>query len=326
MKITFSTRARRAIVGGLAAALALAGCSSAADSADGSDGPAAGVRVIEIQGASYEIPAEPQRLVGVHNASIQPILEAGGTLVAAAQYPESIIAPGNRAAYAAIPEKFDVTDGVNTEQVLTFSPDLVLAIDRNTPEELAHLEAAGPLAIFKVDGEARSDWRGRVAGAGEILGTSDKVDALEKKYQDRAAQIKSEYAAELAANKIVVISSWDNTGFTAYGPDSMAGRIFTDAGATFIDAVQDDSGEKSPGEFIGAFENLGDVTDAGIVLVGSNFEGEYDEFQRTLVESPLLSANAKVVAPVGLTTVSGYSQAFYMLDQFEAALQQTRGA
>lgn len=325
MLTPFSTRARRLLVGGIVAALALSGCSSAADSAAGpGDVDATAVRTIEIQGSSYEIPADPQRLVGLHNASVQPILEAGGTLVAAPKLPESIIAPANRAAYAAIPEKFDDAAGISAELVLTYSPDLVLGVDRNAPEELANLEAAGPLAIFKIDGEARSDWRGRVAGAGEILGTSDQVDALEKKYQDRAAQIKSEYAAELAANKIVVVNSWDNTGFTAYGPNSMAGVIFTDAGATFIDAVQDDSAEKSPGEFKAAFENLGDATDAGIVLVGSNFEGEYDEFQRVLVDSPLLSANATVVAPIGLTTVSGYSQAFYMLDQFEAALKQAR--
>lgn len=183
-----------------------------------------------------------------------------------------------------------------------------------------------PVAVMQISGPGRSDWQGRSESAGEILGSVDKVNELKSALAARQASIKETYADILAANTVTVLDSYETGNLYAAGTKSMVGDLFTPAGVRFAPSVTGAGTrpDSNPGEFDASTERLGDYLDADIIFVGSNFDGQYNQLQKDLLANPLLAARSSSVQPLGLTTISSYAQADYMLDQLEAALKSAR--
>lgn len=306
-----------------ALAFALAGCSSGVEDEAAPNGE----RTVSVQGVETTIPAHPERIIAVHNAATQPLIEAGGEgrIIAAQNLPVAMMPAANRQAYEAIPDKIDTA--ATAESLGALNPDLIVTFDTNQPGANDELAKVAPVAVMQISGQGRADWQGRSAAAGEILGTSAKVEELKKALTARQAKIKADYADVLAAKTVTVIDSYEAGNFYAVGTKSMVGSLFAPAGVRFAPSVTGAGSrpESNPGEFSASMERLGDYLDADIILVGSDFDGEYNALQRQLLANPLLSSSTKPIQPLGLTTISSYAQANYMLDQLEAALQAARG-
>lgn len=306
--------------GALAAAgvliLGLGACSS------GDEAPA-GERIVDVQGDELAIPDQPNRIISVHNAGTQPLIEAGAgdRLVAAQQLPIASIPPANRAAYEAIPNKIETN--TPAEKLIGFDPDLFVSFNSADPGINEELAKVAPVVQLKISGERRPDWQQRTAVIGEVLGTSDVVEDLHEKLTARQSEIKEKYADVLAANTVVFLDSYERGNIYAAGTKSMIGDLFTPAGVRFAPSVTGGGteAESNPGEFMASAEKLGDFLDADIILLGSNFDGGYNELQEALLANPLLARTDKIKQPIGLGTISSYAQANYMLDQLEKALQ-----
>ncbi|GAA3958609.1 ABC transporter substrate-binding protein [Gordonia caeni] len=300
-------------------AVGLVGCSSGTDSADGE-------RTVDLQGVETTIPDHADRIISIHNASTQPLIEAGGAdrIIAALEMPAAMVPPANRAAFEAIPDKIELN--TPAESLAAMSPDLIVTFDSNEPGNNEEMTKIAPVAVMQISGPGRADWQGRSQAAGEILGSTDKVDDLRSALTERQETIKKTYADVLAANTVTVLDSYETGNLYASGTKSMVGDLFGQAGVRFAPSVSGDGTrpESNPGEFEASTERLGDYLDADIIFVGSNYDGQYNQLQKDLLANPLLAARSASVQPLGLLTISSYAQANYMLDQLEKALKAAR--
>ncbi|MFM9377326.1 ABC transporter substrate-binding protein [Gordonia sp. VNK21] len=310
-------RSRRrwgALVAAGALTVSLVACSSGDDAA-------AGDRTVDVQGHELVIPDHPDRIASIFNASTQPIIELGAAdrLVAVQTLPAANVPPANRAAYEAVPNK--VAYNTPAEKLVPFDPDLIFSFngaEKGVNEELGKI---APVAVMQTHGDKRADWQDRTDTIGEILDVPDEAKELKEALTKRQKDISEKYADVLAANTVVFLDSYERGNVFAAGTESMVGDLFTPAGVRFAPSVSGrGGGSDNPGEFTASAEKLGDFLDADIILVGSNFDGGFNELQQALLDNPLLARSDKIKQPIGLATISSYAQANYMLDQLEKAL------
>ncbi|GAB07376.1 ABC transporter substrate-binding protein [Gordonia amarae] len=302
-------------------AVGLVGCSSG-DSGDGGD-----EHKLTLQGTEVTLPSNPQRIISVHNAGTQALIEvgAGDRLVAAATMDTPMVPPANREAYAKIKNKIDGT--APAETLTQYDPDLIVTIDAGDPGANKDLAALAPTAIMKIRGTERTDWEGRTKSAAAILGTTDKFDALQEKLKRRQISIKTTYADVLTKVKVTVLDSHEPGEIYVAGTKSMIGDLFGQAGVVFADSVTGDgtAPDTNPGEFTASPEKLGQFLDADAIFVASDFDGGHNALQRQLLNNPLLKSSKKPVFGLGTVTISSFAQADYMLDQLEKALSELQG-
>lgn len=305
-----------ALAAGAAAVVALASCSSGAGDADGD-------RDVDVQGTTYSIPSDPQRIVAIFNAATQSLIEAGGgdRIVAAQELDITGVPPANREAYEAIPAKIDMD--ASAESQASHDPDLFVSVDFVEPGLNDELAKFAPVAIMQVSGEGRADWRGRSKAAGEILGTSDTIEELDAKLVARQKEIKEKFADVLANNTVTVLDSYEAGNLYAYGAKTMVGDLLTGAGVRFAPSVTGEgtNPDSNPGEFTESSEQLGKYLDADIVLFGADYDGGYNDLQQALVTNPLVASSGKVAEALGPLTISSYTQSLYLLDNLEKALK-----
>lgn len=306
-----------------AGALTVTACGGDSDSSDGSGGGGSGdERKITVQGTSYTVPADPKSVVTLHNACLMPLLDVGGSVAATIEVPESAVPPKHRAAVKKITTFGDAAEQTATaEEILAQDPDLIIAYDRLDPAVLEEVKKVAPTVVVKIDKEFRTKWEERVSGAAAIYDDEAAFDELEKAYADHAAKVKKDHAAALKKVTFSVAASWDQQNFTAYGPSSMIGSILSDAGATFADSVSGDEDQENPGEFEESLEKLGDFLDGDLLLVASSYEGELDETNKALADSPHAKRADLDVHPIGPVTVSCFAQAEFVLDELEKILK-----
>ena len=302
-----------------AVALVAAGCSSGESDTEGT-------RSVDIQGTAYSVPADPQRIIAIHNADTQALIEAGAgaRLIAAQKMKPSAIPPAYRGAFDAIPNKIDMKDPA--EKLAGFTPDLFVSVDVAEPGVNDELAKSAPVAIMQISGKQRTNWEGRSRAAAAILGNEGAVDGLAAKLAERQAQIKRDYADVLSTKTLTVLDSYERGNMYAYGTKSMVGDVFSKAGVRFAPSVTGGgtSPDKRPGEFTESSEQIGKYLDADIVMIGSDFDLKYSELQKSLVDNPLVVGANKIVQPMGLLTISSYAQAQFMLDSLEKALTAAR--
>lgn len=344
-----------ALVGGGAV---IAGCSGRPDPSRGTPGPAATTapsvtsRRVDFQGTTYDVPERARRIVTLGDACLQPALDLAVPVVATTAVAPAVVPPSRRAALRALPVVGSgrADDPVTPSDVLEHDPDLVLATEDTDRSLVDELGARLPVVVVRTSGEHRRDWQARVRGLGDVLG-SDRAPALRRQYEERTAGIRRDHRDVLASTRVVVLRAWDPTRITAYGPESVIGAIYSDAGVTFVPAVQPSregrakattaapsttspngaaspspSALAAPGEFPGTLADVGRyLAGAGVIMLASDYAGGLDAFTGgSLANSDAVRGYVRehdaIMRGAGVLAMTSYAQVDFVLDQLDSAL------
>ncbi|MFD1859601.1 ABC transporter substrate-binding protein [Aeromicrobium camelliae] len=316
------------LTGAAALALALSGCGSSSDDASEDGGSSGETRdVVDATGAEVTVPADPQRIVTLHYAATQPILDLG---LADQLVGQGVFEPG------IIPE--DLADTVEDipvvaenvepklEEIAALEPDLILVPNVLEEEVTDQLAAVAPVYTFTLRGGDRANWGQRTEEVADATNTSDRVDELEAEFEERQQSIAEEYADVIEGKTVAVLGAYEENNFYAWGESNMMGTLLMPLGFTWSEqenAIVE--GQPEPEATVSNEKLTSAVGDADLLFLDSNLRAEPNAFMTALQETALYQDLPAVQAGhawfAGKNTVAGYTDAHYTLDRVEEALQ-----
>ncbi|GAA1407059.1 hypothetical protein AUR04nite_04270 [Glutamicibacter uratoxydans] len=284
MKITARTRFAAAA---LSLALLATGCaagsnasSTASPVSEASTPSANGTIAVDTAFGAVNIPSDPQRVVALEGGTV-PAVEAGLAPLATAgdSYDDSF---GDVKLYDAVADLPSVLtpDGWDYEQIVALKPDLMIGFVRggdDASEELSaekkaefeKLNAIAPTVLIRTNGSAGT--RDASLTMAEILGNGEKARAEKKAYEDKVAQVRADYASQLAENKFAAVDAYEDV--TVYSKISWIGKILDDLKAPAVDVVKAEDSEN--GVFL-SFEQLSKIEDATVIFYPEYTDGTSD--------------------------------------------------
>lgn len=190
---------------------------------------------------------------------------------------------------------------------------------------MARLRQIAPVVLVGVSGPDRANWQNRARQIADATGTLDRWEDLEDTLAARQAEIAERHGDFLADNPIAIWSSWDAVAPAIYASQSTAGAVLLPAGAVFADGVEALPYDGREPQI--SLEDIGTVLgDAQIVFYATDHRGVPVE---AVEEIRALEVYRRVPAvaegkefPAGTVAIAGYTNAFYLLDTFEAALDE----
>lgn len=320
-----------------AGALVITGCSSedstttettesSSNDAGGEDTAAEGDTrtVTDYEGNEVEVPSDPQRVVTLHFAATEALVDLGMAPVGQGGYTEGLLPPEKAKDIENVPQVSE-REGIELEAIAALEPDLILVPNYVEADNLEQLRAIAPSYIYMHGGEDRADWRGRVGQVADAVNQADKIDELETTLEERQAELKEKHADVLADRRFAVINSYNEQEVALNSDASMLGNLLGPIGVQWSDQINETVGDEDGGEFTVSLEEINNaVGDADVLFYGTNLALEPTETFETLQEEPLYK-NLKTVEggnvyPIGKMTVAGYTDAMFSLDLLDEAL------
>ncbi|MBE3000809.1 ABC transporter substrate-binding protein [Nocardiopsis sp. HNM0947] len=307
-------------------ALLAAGCGSS--DADGAQEQGEVRTVTDATGSEVEVPETPERIVTLHYAATQPVLDLGFTPVGQGQFEEGIIPEDQAAEVEEIPV---VADGVEPrlEEIAELEPDLVLA--PNVLEEEVHeqLAAVAPVYTFTLRGDDREHWPQRTEEVADALGVPEQPEELAAELETRQEEIAEEYADEIEGRTVTVLSSYEENSVYVWGENNMTGSLLLPLGFTWSEQANAAVEDEDEAEATLSGESLASAADdADLVFYDTNLRAEPNAFmedlQGTALYQDLPAVQDGHAYPAGKSTVAGYTDAHYTLDLVEEALEDLR--
>lgn len=216
----------------LLCALALAGCSSATDTASTPSTTAAtttGTRsVTDALGTSIKVPSDPQRVVVLNDELLDDALALGVKPVAISNGQGQ---DGPAAYLASQVTGLPIIGNVNqpeVDKVLAAKPDLILMSYVIDKEQLAQLQEIAP--TFVVADPKLDFWKDNFGRVATALGKEDRAKAWLAAYDAKVAQVTTSISAHKGA--AVTIARWNSDGPTTMNTGSFASGIATEIGLT----------------------------------------------------------------------------------------------
>lgn len=317
--------------GVLLAAVVLAAVSSGCGSSESGSSAASGnstdeTRVVtDAAGDKVEVPADPQRIVTLHYAATQPLLDLDVMPVGQGSFEEGILPEDLVADVEEIPVVTDQSEP-QLEEIAELDPDLILAPNVYDDEVMEKLEALSPVYTFTLRGGDRANWQQRTEEVAEAINRPAKADELAAEFKARQKKIAKKYANVTDSTTVAVIGAFEESNFYAWGENNMTGTLLMPLGFTWSKqenrAVAD---EPEPEATVSHEQIVSTVGDADVLFLDSDLRGETNSFLKSLAQTPLYQQIPAVKAghayPAGKNTVAGYTDAHYTLDMVEKALQ-----
>lgn len=211
-------------------------------------------RFIDDIGRSVEIPAEPRRVVSLHDQSITiPLLELGVVPVGSHGRTMEDGTPYIRSARMLTGADFDNTNiafmgnfPADVEAVAAAEPDLIITVDAQS-DILAQLETIAPTIVL--DNGARADY-GLYSTLADLTGTQDRLDRLEARYAHQIAELRHLVDAEAITVNVIQASGGELAVWHSY---FNLGRVLRDAGFAFpaiVDAIPEGENARWTGEVL----------------------------------------------------------------------------
>lgn len=217
--------------------LALTGCSAPAASEPSGD-ETVGTRSVEHARGTAEVPDEPQRVVVLEPLELDTAVALGVTPVGAAVASNTAGIPSYLGVEGV--EPVGTVPEPDIEAIAALRPDLILGTESRHSKLYEQLESIAPTVFMA----SQSDpWQENAALIGDALGKSAELDDLLGAYNDRCAQLASDYAVE--GQTAQLIRPRDETTLSLYGPTSFAGSALECVGFTipeqdWVDGLQAD--------------------------------------------------------------------------------------
>ncbi|MCD7058682.1 ABC transporter substrate-binding protein [Pelagibacterium xiamenense] len=212
-------------------------------------------------GTEVAVPAEPERIVSLHDTSLTvALIELGVIPVGSHGRTEEDGTPFIRSAELVTGYDF-ANSGIafvgnlpaDVEAVAALEPDLILTTSWQTAG-VDQLRAIAPTYVFDIDATDDFDVYARIA---EVTGTTDRLEKLENRYRAQLEVING--LVDTSGITVSVIQGY-NGELQVWNTYGSLGKVLRDAGFTFPDAInaiegnsrQIFSGEAYP-EFDGDF-------------------------------------------------------------------------
>ncbi|WP_161972228.1 ABC transporter substrate-binding protein [Corynebacterium neomassiliense] len=232
-----------ALILGTAVAVSLAACGSegADDIAEVSDGAAFPVTLDHAYGTE-RIDEKPERIVDLtYGSALEPFIALGEAPVAANSIGDLSNLPwlGNRVSWP-------MEEGLreDTEKVASLDPDLIIVNDIDKAD-WEKLENISPTLVIRTEDD-KSTWHTFLPVVAAATGNKDKVEAIEKSYNDQVRSFQEEH---VGVNELTYNSGAMTRGFIYAG-----NNVFQDIG------IEMESGQKSK-------ENGDSISDENISLL-----------------------------------------------------------
>lgn len=190
-------------------------------------------------GRTVEIPAEPLRIVSLHDLSLTiPLIELGVMPIGSHGRTTAEGVPFIRSSDVLTGVDFDNSDiafvgnlPADVEAVAALEPDLILT----TPWQTATVEQLAAIApVVVLDDTVRGDF-GLYDALAELTGTEDRLAVLKGRYDGQIAQIKR--LIDTGSISVNVIQGVDGQ-VLSWHTYSALGKVLRDAGFTFPDRVE----------------------------------------------------------------------------------------
>jgi len=304
----------------------LTGCAgSTTDAASSDEGAGQARTVTDATGKDVEVPADPQRVVTLHYAATQPLLDLGLMPVGQGEFEEGILPEDIEAEVEQVPVVTEMVDP-KLEQIAELEPDLILSPNVLEDDVTAQLEALAPVYTFTLRGGDRAKWWQRTEEVADAINRTDQVDELAAEFEARQDEIAEEYADVIEGTTIGVIAAYEENNSYAWGEANMTGTLLMPLGFTWSEQEnQAVASEPEPEATISHERIASTVGDADVLFIDSNLRGEVNVFMESLQQTPLYQDLPAVKADraytIGKATVAGYTDAHYTLDRVEKALQ-----
>lgn len=196
----------------LCAALLIAGCGSAKQSA----GDGTFLSLKDAAGRQVTLAQKPERIVSLSPSYLSMIEAVGGKIVGRAtskvgNVPESM---------KSVPE-VGLVYNINMENLIALKPDLVLA-GKNQHEKFVPLLESNKITVIELDAKTFDDVKNTVKILGDIYGTQDKAQAENDLLDKQVSEVTSKLPKE---KKRVVIMHATASAVTVEGTHSIAGCV-----------------------------------------------------------------------------------------------------
>ncbi|MDO5627650.1 MAG: hypothetical protein Q4G43_04940 [Mobilicoccus sp.] len=269
------------------------------------------MRRLTWEGQDLTIPTRAARVVTLGDGVLAPVLDLAAPVVATSGIAAVTVPPQRQDVVRALPTLGRGRDGdeITAADVVEHGPDLVLAVEGTDPALVAEVSAAVPVVVVPDE----LPWQERVARLADVLGRP--VGELPEVLDAHARAIAAEYADTWARARVVVLRAWDTERITAYGPLSPIGRLYTAAGARFVEPVD---GRDHVDERL---ENvLSVLADADLAMMASDYAGGLDAFTGgSLANSDPVTWHPALVRGAGVLGITSYAQAHDLLDRLAQA-------
>lgn len=194
-------------------------------------------------GRTVEVPADPQRVVSLHDTSLTvALLELGVTPVGSHGRTQADGTPYIRSSATATGIDFDNSDidfvgnlPADVEAVAAQEPDLILTTSWQTadPEQLSEI---APTYVFDIGASEDFEVYARLA---ELVGATDRLEALQARYDAQIELIRER--VDTGDMRVSVIQGYDGQ-LLVWNTYGTLGKVLRDAGFTFPAIVNDIEG------------------------------------------------------------------------------------
>ncbi|MFD9910978.1 ABC transporter substrate-binding protein [Streptomyces sp. NPDC059063] len=321
-----SIRRSSGLAGAVALALVLTGCGS---SKDGSDSAAkGGTRVFAADNGKIKIPAEPKRVVATGYA-VPAMIEAHAPLVGISSWKrgEPMMSKQDLATYKKLPKVAgEQATETNYEAIAEAEPDLIVIgvpapvlgdIDVKRLKSIAPVVAIGPTVP--------SAWRKLSRKQADAAGSLERFDAVQKKYETKAAELKKKYKHVLPKLKLGHVGAYGESAkgtFQREFSGSWGTNIAEDIGATYYGKVKKPGpGSQAVSEYPSIEELPASLRDADAITYSVQADGSVPKSVQYVMDSKLWKNLPAVKAgktfPVRYTEAATYGQAMQTLDAID---------
>ena len=229
-------RSARGSVAALAAAvLAMtAACGGGTDSPEPQNSAAPGAsttRTVQSAKGPVEVPSDPQKIVAIDFQIPYILLDLEAKLAGAID----LTAAKDGAPFKELTIIGNDAGELNYEKIAELDPDLVIGADYQEAE-YAQLKDRYPTVLVSATG-GEPGWKSQVRAVADAVNKSDKVEALEKAYQDKVTELKGKHSAKIPSAKWATLGTYDGKGWYLY--DSVGGpsTAMADLGIPFDEAT-----------------------------------------------------------------------------------------
>lgn len=279
-------------------------------------------RVIETTFGPVEIPQNPKRIVATHTIAALPLVEFGVMPVGSVAFPETQTAEYIWEQVKDLPVVANRAER-NFEAILSLDPDLIFETSTANEETLAQLRQIAPVVVLGLSGDDRADWRNRARQVADAVNKLDVWQEMEERLEEQQADIASQYGAVLGENPLVAWATWTSGAPNIYTSQSTLGPLLLPTGAVFAQSAEVLPYDGSEPAI--SLEQIGNVfADAELIFYATDHRGVPDEAVQETRELEVYR-NVQAVQtgreyPIGTVYTISYTNAFYLLDSFEAAL------
>lgn len=214
-------------------------------------------RLVEHAAGQTEIPAQPVRIVTLHNVFAEALAAMGLSPIGSVDRPSGM--PSQLADALKDTETVGNHSEPDFERVLNLAPDLILAQEKQQGDNYDRLTAIAPTLLLN---EPEKEWRDWYRGLGAALGHEAEVDATIATYEAKAAETKAELAARRGDETVLLLRVREKD-IRVYGGARRSGPVlYEDLGLNPHESVPQDEDHQEI-----SLENLTQLTADHIFLM-----------------------------------------------------------